>query len=61
MILKNAKIYTMEDEEIIENGYVVFNEKIEEIGDVMPLTLMVHTFSPVLLMHTLIWECLRIP
>lgn len=32
MILKNAKIYTMEDK-IIENGYIVFNEKIEEIGD----------------------------
>lgn len=33
MILKNAKIYTMENDEIIENGYIVFNEKIEEIGD----------------------------
>ena len=32
MILKNAKIYTMEDK-VIENGYIVFNEKIEEIGD----------------------------
>lgn len=32
MILKNGTIYTMENDEIIENGFVVFNEKIEKIG-----------------------------
>lgn len=33
MILKNGKIYTMNDGKIIENGFIVFNEKIEKIGD----------------------------
>lgn len=33
MILKNGSIYTMEDNKIIENGFIVFDEKIEKIGD----------------------------
>lgn len=33
MIIINAKIYTMESDTPIENGYIRFQSKIEEIGD----------------------------
>lgn len=32
MIITNAKIYTMESDTLIENGYIRFDEKIQEIG-----------------------------
>lgn len=33
MIITNAKIYTMESDAPIENGYILFHDKIEAIGD----------------------------
>ena len=33
MIITNAKIYTMESDAPIENGYILFHDKIDAIGD----------------------------